>query len=40
MKTNIETTRSSGNVFADLGLTDAKELQGRGLIGIHLVHLS
>jgi predicted XRE-type DNA-binding protein len=39
MKTNIETTRSSGNVFADLGLTDAKELQARGLIGIHLVQL-
>jgi predicted XRE-type DNA-binding protein len=34
-----ETTRSSGNVLADLGLTDAKELQGRGLIGIHLVQL-
>ena len=39
MKTNIETTRSSGNVFADLGLTDAKELQARGLIGMHLVQL-
>jgi predicted XRE-type DNA-binding protein len=38
-KTNIETTRSSGNVFADLGLTDAKELQGRGLIGMHLVQV-
>jgi predicted XRE-type DNA-binding protein len=38
-KTNIETTRSSGNVFADLGLTDAKELQARGLIGMHLVQL-
>lgn len=39
MKTNIETTRSSGNVFADLGLSDAKELQARGLIGMHLVQL-
>ena len=39
MKTNIETTQSSGNVFADLGLTDAKELQARGLIGLHLVQL-
>lgn len=37
--TNIETTRSSGNVFADLGLDDAKELQARGLIGMHLVQL-
>jgi predicted XRE-type DNA-binding protein len=36
---HFETTRSSGNVFADLGLTDAKELQARGLIGMHLVQL-
>lgn len=39
MKTNIENTRSSGNVFADLGLSEAKELQARGLIGMHLVQL-
>lgn len=39
MKTNIETTRSSGNVYADLDLSEAKELQARGLIGIHLVQL-
>lgn len=38
-KPKIETTRSSGNVFADLGLTAAKELQARGLIGLHLVQL-
>ncbi len=38
-KPKIETTPSSGNVFADLGLTDAKELQARGLIGLHLVQL-
>lgn len=30
---------SSGNVFADLGLADAEELQSRALIGCHVVHL-
>ncbi|WP_066384555.1 helix-turn-helix domain-containing protein [Anabaena sp. CA = ATCC 33047] len=30
---------SSGNVFADLGLSDADELFTRGKIGIHVLHL-
>lgn len=34
-----ELIESSGNVFADMGLSDAKELEARGLIGIHLVQL-
>ena len=38
-KTNIEFQDSSGNVFADIGLEDAKELEARGLIGVHLVQL-
>ncbi len=39
MRKRIEHERSSGNVFADLGLDDANELQARGQIGIHLVAL-
>ncbi len=35
----IEYEESSGNVFADLGLGNAKELQTRALIGYHLVQL-
>ena len=38
-KQNTEFTESSGNVFADMGLADAKELEARGLIGAHLVQL-
>ena len=38
-KSKIEFTKSSGNIFADMGLADAKELEARGLIGIHLVKL-
>jgi predicted XRE-type DNA-binding protein len=38
-KPKTEFTKSSGNVFADMGLVDAKDLQTRGLIGIHLVQL-
>jgi len=38
-KPKTEFTESSGNVFADMGLADAKELQARGLIGVHLVQL-
>ena len=34
-----EFIESSGNIFQDLGLEDAKELQARGLIGVHLVKL-
>ncbi|MGA1546419.1 MAG: helix-turn-helix domain-containing protein [Flavobacteriaceae bacterium] len=36
---HIEFQESSGNVFADMGLEDAKELKARGLIGVHLVQL-
>ena len=39
MSKKIEFEESSGNVFADLGLGDAKELKARGLIGMHLVQL-
>lgn len=38
-KPKTEFTQSSGNIFADMGLSDAKELEARGLIGIHLVQL-
>ena len=38
-KPNIEFQESTGNVFADMGLEDAKELESRGLIGVHLVRL-
>ena len=38
-KTKTKFIESSGNVFADMGLADAKELKARGLIGIHLVQL-
>ena len=39
MSKKTEFEESSGNVFADLGLGDAKELKARGLIGMHLVQL-
>lgn len=35
----IEFERSSGNVYADLGLDDAEELETRSLVGIHVVEL-
>ena len=38
-KPKTEFTESSGNIFADMGLADAKELEARSLIGIHLVQL-
>ena len=38
-KPKTEFTESSGNIFADMGLADAEELEARGLIGIHLVQL-
>jgi predicted XRE-type DNA-binding protein len=34
-----EFEESSGNVFADLGLDDAQELQARGLVGIQVFRL-
>ena len=39
MSKKIEFEESSGNVFEDLGLDDAKELKARGLIGMHLVQI-
>ena len=39
MSKKIEFEESSGNVFSDLGLDDARELKARGLIGMHLVQL-
>jgi len=38
-KPKTELTESSGNVFADMELADATELEARGLIGVHLVLL-
>lgn len=38
-KAEIEFEESSGNVFADLGLEDAEELQTRGILGFHVVQL-
>lgn len=35
----IEHEKSSGNVFADLGLKDADELFMRGLIGIQILQI-
>ena len=35
----IEFEESSGNVFSDLELQGAEELQARGLIGFHVVQL-
>ncbi|SLM31208.1 conserved hypothetical protein [Desulfamplus magnetovallimortis] len=39
MNNKIEFEESSGNVFADLGLENAEELQTRGLVGFHVVEL-
>ncbi|UJB73107.1 XRE family transcriptional regulator (plasmid) [Acaryochloris sp. 'Moss Beach'] len=38
-KAKIEFEESSGNVFADLGLENAEELQTRGILGFHVVQL-
>ncbi len=38
-KTDIEFEKSSGNVFADLELDNAEELQARAMIGCHIVRL-
>ena len=35
----IEFEESCGNVFADLGLEDAEDLQARGMIGFHVIQL-
>ncbi len=39
MPKKIEFEKSTGNVFADLGVDDAEELQARGLIGFHVIEL-
>jgi predicted XRE-type DNA-binding protein len=39
MTKEIEFEKGTGNVFADLGLEDAEELQARGMIGFHVVEL-
>lgn len=39
MTKQIEFEKSTGNVFADLGIEDAEELQARGLIGFHVIKL-
>lgn len=38
-KTNIEFEKSSDNVFADLELPGADELQARAMIGCHVIQL-
>ena len=38
-KRDIVFEESSGNIFADLGLEDAEELQARGMIGYHVILL-
>lgn len=38
-KRDIVFEESSGNIFADLGLEDAEELQARGMIGYHMIKL-
>ncbi|MEE8059122.1 MAG: helix-turn-helix transcriptional regulator [Pseudomonadales bacterium] len=35
----IKCEESSGNIFADLGLEHAEELQARGMIGVHVVKM-
>ena len=38
-KRDVIFEESSGNIFADLGLEDANELQARGMIGYHVFQL-
>jgi predicted XRE-type DNA-binding protein len=37
MTKKIEFEESTGNVFADLGLKNAEELQARGMVGFHVI---
>ncbi len=37
--TNIEFENGSDNIFNDLGLDNAEELQARGMVGFHVVKL-
>jgi len=39
MKEDIEFEKSSGNVFADLEVENAEELQARAMIGYHVIKL-
>lgn len=39
MTKKIEFEESTGNVFADLELDNAEELQARGMVGFHIVEL-
>ena len=39
MTKKIEFEESTGNVFADLGLKNAEELQARGMVGFHVIEL-
>jgi len=38
-KRKIESEEGTGNVFADLGLQDADELEARAMIGFHIIKL-
>jgi predicted XRE-type DNA-binding protein len=38
-RSKIEFEESSGNVFADLGIDNAEELQARAMIGFHVVEI-
>lgn len=39
MKKKIKFEKGSGNVYADLQIDDSRELQVRGLIGLHLLEV-
>jgi predicted XRE-type DNA-binding protein len=39
MTKKIKFEESTGNVFADLGLKNAEELQARGMVGFHVIEL-
>lgn len=39
MNRHIEFEESAGNVFADLELEGAEELQARGMVGFHVIEL-
>lgn len=39
MNSKIKFEKSTGNVFADLGVADAEDLQARGMVGYHVVEL-
>lgn len=38
-QTDIEFEESSGNIYADLGLDEAEELQARAMVGYHVIQL-